>query len=139
MIRAVLVSLKHLTKHKQDKLSHILSCYRAAVNFYLRALWEKPIAKLNKENLALLKNTRLTERYKSNALRQAISIIVSTKKSLKATKRYIKNIPVFNGYPALDKKFVDITSSSLKSFDMVMRVSTLTSGLSRKPKYLISG
>ena len=81
--------------------------------------------KLDKETLARLTKTKLSERYKSNALKQALGIY---KSSLKTTKK----IPHFNGYPILDAKFINIQKGK-NSFDLWIKTSNLAKG---KPLYL---
>ena len=122
MKRAVKVSLDFSTKSKRKQISNLLMQYRAAVNFYIKHLW-KTKGSLDKETLSLLRNTRLSERYKSNALKQALEIVVYTKKSAKVLGRKA-SIPVFKGSAILDAKFVSIEDGR-RSFDLVIRLSTL--------------
>ena len=51
---------------------------------------------LNGDTLALIPAGRLSERYKSNALKQAIEIVVSTKRAAEATGNKI-NLPEVYG------------------------------------------
>ncbi len=71
--RSIDVSFEWPTASKRKRVLSILPPFRGAVNFFIRKLWNnaEPGA-LDKETLALLKNTRLTERMKSNALRVAL-------------------------------------------------------------------
>ncbi len=130
MLRACKLSLKFITKKKQKRISSLLQSYRAGVNFYIKSLWEKP-GKLDKETLARLKNTRLSERYKSQALKQAIEIIVSTRKSAKELGKKVA-CPKFTGNAKLDAKFISIEQGQ-KTFDIVLKLSTLKK---RHPIYL---
>jgi IS605 OrfB family transposase len=123
--RTVKVSLDFATKSKRNQISGLLREYRAAVNFYIKYLWTNK-GSLNKETLAVLENTRLSERYKSNALKQALSLVVSAKKSAKALKTRA-GMPVFKGGAILDAKFVTIEDGA-KSFDLVVKLSTLRKG-----------
>jgi IS605 OrfB family transposase len=128
MRRACKVTLKYLTDRKQCSLAALLESYRAAVNFYITSLWKEP-GKLDKDTLQRLKNTRLSERYKSQALKQALEIVISTKRSLKANKKWGKNVPKFKGNAILDAKFVSVEKSkNLKDFDLVIRLSCLKKG-----------
>jgi len=122
MRRAVKVSLDFATKSKRKQINNLLTTYRVAVNFYIKKLWNGK-GSLNKETLALHQNTRLSERYKSNALKQALEMVSATKKSGKALGRKA-SMPVFNGSAVLDSKFVSV-QDGLKSFDLVVRLSTL--------------
>jgi predicted transposase len=77
MRRAVKVSLAFATQEKRRQINALMEAYRAAVNFYIRSLWNDR-GKLDKTTLARLKSTRLSERYKSQALKQALEIVVAT-------------------------------------------------------------
>jgi IS605 OrfB family transposase len=100
----------------------LLDAYRGAVNFYIRSLW-KIKGKLDKATLERMRRTRLTNRYKANALRNALSIVISTRKACKVIKQW-SAIPVFNGSAQLDAKFITIEPGK-GSFDYVMKLSTL--------------
>jgi len=114
------ISLKlYNTKLKQRKIIALIEAYRHAVNFYLKSFKDQK-GKLDKETLARLQATKLSERYKSNALKQALGIY---KSCVKKTKK----IPCFKGYPILDKKFVNIQSGQ-NSFDIWIKLSTLAKG-----------
>jgi hypothetical protein len=65
---------------KRHENARLLEAYRGAVNFYVRSLWEKPGA-LDKETLARLppERTRLQSMQKDQALRQALTIVSSTR------------------------------------------------------------
>jgi IS605 OrfB family transposase len=124
--RACVTTLKFATAKKRRAINALLQAHRAAVNFYIESLWNTR-GNLDKQTLERLSsdNTRLLERYKSNALKQALSIIISTKKSAKATKKSC-NMPIFRGDAVLDAKFVAIESSkNLIDFDLVIRLSSL--------------
>jgi hypothetical protein len=118
MRRAVKVSLKFATESKQRRIHALLESYRAAVNFYIKSLWETR-GKLDKDTLARLPSykTRLSERYKSQALKQALETIVATKKSAKALGKPC-SIPVFTGSAILDSKFVSVEDGK-GSFELV--------------------
>ena len=82
--RACRVSLDFATASKRRKIDHLLESYRGAVNFYVRSLWRTP-GKLDGETLARLpaERTLLQSRQKDQALKQALSIVSSTRKSAK--------------------------------------------------------
>lgn len=125
MRRACRITLKFSTAKKNRSINALLQAYRAAVNFYIESLWNEK-GKLDKETFDRLpsKNTRLSERYKSAALRQALGIVIATKKSAKALKK-LCNMPVFKGEAILDAKFVTIEESNLKDFDLIIKLSCL--------------
>lgn len=119
MKRAVSLSLKFATESKRNKVSTLVNHYRHAVDFYLKSLSDKS-GSLDKETLARLQDTRLSERYKSNALKQALGIMQGRRKKRKKT-------PEFNGFPCLDAKFVKIEEGK-GSFDLVLKLSALEKG-----------
>jgi hypothetical protein len=125
MQRACKVTTKFLTDKKTRSLSALLQAYRGAVNFYIKSLWTTP-GNLDKPTLARLQNTRLSKRYKSNALKQALEIITATKLSAKALSKRA-SVPIFNGSAILDGKFVVIEPGQ-KSFDLIIRISSLKKG-----------
>lgn len=128
MKRAVKLSLKFITNKKKNKIKNLLFEYHRVVNCYIKAIWNNDNAKLDKQTKELVKNTRLSERYKSKALKQAIDIVITTKKSAKALKKHVQ-MSIFKGNAILDSMFVNIEESkNLKDFDLVLRLSTLNKG-----------
>jgi len=125
MKRAIKISIKFITAAKQRQLDALLVAYRAAVNFYIKSLWNKP-GKLDKPTLAKLQHTRLSERYKSQALKQALSIVVTTRKAAKKTKRRA-SLPKFKGGACLDGKFIKIENGN-GCFDLMVKMSVLNKG-----------
>lgn len=125
MQRACRITTKFLTAKKKRALAALLQAYKAAVNFYIKSLWSSP-GRLDKDTLARLQDTRLSERYKSNALKQALETVSATKLSAKALKKQA-SCPVFNGSAVLDAKFVSVESGQ-KTFDLVVRISSLKKG-----------
>lgn len=125
MRRACKITTSFLTNKKKRALSALLQAYRAAVNSYIQSLWISP-GKLDKSTLARLQNTRLSERYKSNALKQAMETVIATKRSAKELGKSV-SVPVFKGSAILDGKFVSIEPGE-KSFDLVVRISSLKKG-----------
>jgi hypothetical protein len=125
MRRAVKLSLDFLTEHKRRQIAALLEAYRGAVNFYIKSLWANK-GKLDKATLARLKNTRLSERYKSQALKQALEIVIATKKSAKELGVPARR-PIFTGAAVLDAKFVTIEEGQ-GSFDLAIKLSTLNKG-----------
>jgi len=124
MIRSVKISLKFITEEKRHKIASLLEAYRAGVNFYIKSVFTTR-GKLDKETLARLPSnrTRLSERYKSQALKQALEIVIDTKKAAKA-QRHPCGVPFFKGPATLDAKFVTIEEGR-GSFDLVIKLSTL--------------
>jgi len=118
--RAVVLKT-YCTKKKKKKIEALILAYRSAVNFYLK----HENLKLDKVHLSLLQGTNLSERYKSNALKQAISI---QKSFFNKNKNKNKTVSFkFTGNPILDAKFVDIQVGS-NSFDLWIKLSTLAKG-----------
>jgi transposase len=124
ILRAIPLTLKYATVSKKAKNTTLLEAYRAGVNFFIKSLWNQK-GKLDANTLARLQKTRLTERYKSQALKQALQIVVDTKKSAKALG-VPASCPHFQGGARLDKKFIKIElSQHLKDFDWCLTLSTL--------------
>lgn len=126
MKRAIKVKL-FPTKTKKRKLIALIQAYRKAVNFYIRQIVQNTNCKLDKETLALLKTSKLSERYKSNALKQALGIC-------KGCRKTRKKVPKFTGHPILDAKFITIAEGH-GSFDLYFKISVLAK---RKPIYVPS-
>jgi len=127
MRRACKLTLKFATDKKRRAINALLESYRSAVNYYIRHLW-KANGRLDKDTLALLPDsyTRLSSRYRSQALKQAIETVVFTKKSVKGSHKYC-SMPVFRGSATLDAKFVTIEDGK-GSFDLVIKLSCLEKG-----------
>ena len=125
MKRACKISLKFLTARKQRQVNALLQSYRAAVNFYIQSLWTAKGAQ-DADTLSRLKISRLSQRYKQAALKQAMDIIIATKKAAKERGTSCKT-PVFSGYAILDSRFVVIEKGE-KSFDLSVRLSVLARG-----------
>ena len=83
--RACRLSMEFATPKKRRDMGRLLEAYRGAVNFYVRSLWQNPGA-LDKPTLARLpaERTRLQSMQKDQALRQALSMVSSTRRSAKA-------------------------------------------------------
>jgi IS605 OrfB family transposase len=124
MVRSAKISILNSTKHKLSIVSSILEAYRAAVNFYIKLLWVTP-GKLDAKTAALLPstNTRLTLSYKNQALRQALGIVIKTKKSARSTKNFAST-PVFRGGASLSSSFF-LVQEGRGTFDLVIKLSTL--------------
>ena len=122
MKHACKISLGFITTKKKRAIKALLQAYRASVNFYIKSLWKKP-GKLNKETLDCLQDTRLSQRYKSQTLKQALEIVIGTKKSAKALGKSC-SLPVFTGPAILDGKFISIEPGH-KSFDLILKLSCL--------------
>lgn len=127
MRRACKLTLKFITKRKRSAIMALLQGYRSAVNFYIRSLWSSP-GKLDADTLSRLPagRTRLSARYKSQALKQAIETVVGTQKAARVTN-IPGSAPRFNGAMTLDAKFVTIEQGR-GSFDTVIRLSCLAAG-----------
>jgi hypothetical protein len=113
--RACKVSLKFATARKRRRVAALLQSYRAAVNFFLRSLWDKP-GGLDAATLGRLPKTRLSQRYKSQALKQALEMMTGTRKSA-AALGIAPSRPVFTGAAVLDGKFISV-EQRCGSFDL---------------------
>jgi ribosomal protein S27AE len=130
--RACPVTLKHATDKKRHQIRLLVEAYRGCVNRFIRVLWQMPTEEfgLNRETLALVPAGRLSERCKSNALKQAIEIVVSTRRAVGTTGQKA-SCPRFTGKLVLDAKFViveDKQSSPGNPFDLVVKLSKLNGG-----------
>lgn len=132
MQRSCKLTLKFATESKRRRISALLEAYRSAVNFYIQSLWNNP-GNLNKETLSRLpdNHTRLSARYKSQALRQALKTVTATKKAAKTRKKPC-SCPVFNGPAVLDSKFISIDDNN-GCFDLMIKLS----GLNKNHKIII--
>jgi IS605 OrfB family transposase len=129
MRRACKISMKFLTPGKRRRLNALLQAYRAAVNFYIRSLWDTP-GRLDSENMSRLPEgkTRLSARYKSQALKQALETVVGTRRAAKALGTPA-GLPIFKGSAVLDAKFIGITvDNPSKEFDIFIKISSLVKG-----------
>ena len=125
MIRSVRVTLKFATAKKRRAINALLSRYRSAVNFYARSVWEER-GKLDRDTLHRLKTTELPVNYKGTALKQALSIVISTKKSARALGK-MASCPVFSGAAVLGPRLV-VVDCGRGSFDLIVRLSSLSRG-----------
>lgn len=128
--RKVSLPLSHLTDSKLKQIKHLIRAYRIMVNQFIKILYHQTTnlklynqdcpkdtqLALNKTTLSLLqpKHCLLSERYKSQALKQALEVMASidhkqTEQAyvLKHHKRLSKR-PIFYGYPQLDSKFITL-------------------------------
>lgn len=125
MKRACGVTLEFATAAKRREIGNLLEAYRGAVNFYIGSLWRRR-GGLNKETYDRLRSSRLSARYRSSALKQALDIVISTRKSAKVLGRYVSR-PIFRGAAILDAKFITVEAGR-SSFDLAVRLSTLRKG-----------
>jgi IS605 OrfB family transposase len=124
--RACKVTLDFATAKKRHEIARLLEAYRGAVNFYIRTLWRDG-GKLDGETLNRLpkEHTRLQAFHKDQALKQALTIVSSTKKAAAVTD-IAASRPVFKGAAILCHG-VDIEFGR-GAFDLVVRLSTLRKG-----------
>ncbi|MCI0564726.1 MAG: hypothetical protein MN733_40175, partial [Nitrososphaera sp.] len=125
MRRAVKVSLAFATQQKRSQINALMEAYRAAVNFYIRSLWNKQ-GKLDQATCVRLKHTRLSARYKGAALKQAFDIVAATRKSARALGA-AATCPIFNGAAVLSVNLVSVQEGQ-GSFDLAVKLSTLNKG-----------
>lgn len=122
MRRSCKVTMNFATMKKRRSISALLSRYRSAVNFYIQSLWNER-GGLDSITLARLSKTELSARYKAQALKQALDIVISTRKSAKALQKKA-TCPVFRGPALLDAKFISVEVGR-GSFDLVVKISSL--------------
>ena len=125
MIRAIKVTLDQATDAKLGRLAAFLSEYRAAVNFYIRSLWINR-GKLDAKTLNRYKAGSLSYRYRSVALKQALQIVIATRKSARETGFKAK-CPVLRGKAELSS-LVATVERGRGSFDFIIKISSLVAG-----------
>jgi len=110
-------------RHQAHEIARLLEAYRGGVNFYVGSLWQNPGA-LDKKTLARLapERTRLQSMQKDQALRQALAMVSSTRRSAQARGTQPRR-PRFTGMAVLCHG-VSIAPGR-GSFDLVVRLSTL--------------
>ena len=118
MQRACKVTLKFTTIAKRLKIQALLRRYRSAVNFFIDMVWTG--LKPRHQDLT---DSLLSARYRQAALKQAV-IIVET---LKKTPTENKSKPVFDGTAILDQRHVAIEEGK-GHFDLAVRISSLDIG-----------
>lgn len=115
MIRSVKFSLNHLTHKKRAAINAMLRERRAAINFFCKKYWKEK-GKLNKECYNSYAAGSLAAGQKSDALHQALTIIIATKKATKATGNKCSS-PHFNGACSLRTASCYITKYRKGGFD----------------------
>lgn len=124
MKRSAVLSLKFATPTKLQAVADLLAEYRKSVNFYVDLCWDKG-GKFDAATLRKLVSP-LSYRYKGQALKQAMSIVVATKKAAKVARKQVTK-PVFRGGADLSTNFLNL-SFAANSFDCWARLSTLVKG-----------
>jgi hypothetical protein len=124
--RAVKVSLQWLGPKDRRRLSALLQAYRAAVNFFVRLLWREPGLGFTTLTSKRLVRTRLSGRYRDQALKQAWELVTATRKSA-AALGVVAGRPFFRGMAILDSKFVDVEAVA-GEHDLLVRLSSLKKG-----------
>jgi IS605 OrfB family transposase len=127
LIRSCQLPLKFATKEKQQAISALLKSYRTAVNFYIKHFWINKGTFKDGKVVALLTSTRLSERFKTSACKQAFDICKATRHSVAALNK-TATMPKFYGSMILDKKFIDFRLNDTISFDLFMGLSCLNKG-----------
>jgi IS605 OrfB family transposase len=122
MKRACKITLKFATARKRRAINALLESYRVAVNFYIKNLWDEP----GIPPYQILEHSRLSARYKSTALKQAIEIVIATQRSARELGKPPSR-PVFDGNATLDAKFVAVEEGE-ESFDLIIKLSVLNQG-----------
>jgi hypothetical protein len=121
--RACRLSMEFASAKKRPEIALLLEAYRGAVNFYIRSLWQNPGA-LDKRTLARQRaqRTRLQSMQKDQALRQALSMVSSTRRSaqalgVRAQRHRFKGMAVLCHGVTIEP--------GRGSFDLAVRLSTL--------------
>jgi hypothetical protein len=124
--RAVKVSLKWLGIRDRRRLAALLESYRAAVRFFVRLLWREPDVRFSTATSKRLSRTRLSARYRDQALKQAVELVASTRKSAQALGVKAGR-PYFRGMAILDGKFVRFGRGD-RRHDLVLHLACLNRG-----------
>ena len=124
--RAVKVSLQWLGPKDRRRVAALLQAYRAAVNFFVRLLWREPRLGFTTQTSKRLARTRLSARYRDQALKQAWELVSATRKSA-AALGVVPGRPFFRGMAILDAKFVSVEAGD-DEHDLVVRLSSLKKG-----------
>ena len=124
--RAVKVSLQWVGVRDKRRLAALLQAYRAAVNFFVRILWREPTLPFSTATSKRLERTRLSARYRDQALKQAVEIVSSTRKSAQEL-RVEARLPFFRGMAILDAKFVHFLPGD-DEHDLVVSLACLNKG-----------
>ncbi|MFH1186296.1 MAG: transposase [Chloroflexota bacterium] len=124
MKRSAILSLKFATAAKQETIATLLTEYRRAVNFYLDVCWDKG-GRFDENTLRQL-TSPLSYRYKGQALKQAIGIVVGTQRSAKERGRPASK-PFFSGGADLSTNFLNLSPGE-NTFDCWAKLSTLDKG-----------
>ena len=104
------MSLRAVGVRDRRRLAALYEAYRGAVNFFIRLLWREPSATFSTATSKRLERTRLSGRYRDQALKQAVEIVSSTRKSARALG-VPPGRPVFRGQAVLDAKFATVKLS----------------------------
>ena len=131
--RAVKVSLQWVGPKNRRRLAALVEAYRAAVNFFIRLLWRDPTAGFCTATSKQLVRTRLSARYRDQALKQAVESVKGTRASARVP--FAREMgtragrPYFRGSAVLDAKFVQrIERCPTAEHDLVVTLSCLTKG-----------
>jgi hypothetical protein len=125
--RAVKVSLKWVAVKDRRRIAALSQAYTAAVRFFVQLLWAEPGATFSTTTSKRLVRTRLSARYRDQALKQAVEIVASTKKSGRALG-VAPGRPFFRGMAVLDAKFVSVEQKEDDEHDLVIRLACLKKG-----------
>lgn len=125
---AVNISLKFLTGTKKNAIANLHTEYCRVVNLYLTRLPKGRCAfDSDTQKLVSPGETRLSANLRGSAFKKALSIHNAPKKLNKTTKTH--KIPTYSGAVDLTQRTCTILqNSSLKEFDLLIRVSSLKKG-----------
>lgn len=124
MQRSIRLSMKFSTVKKTSKIQAVLDRYRSCVNKYIQSIWING-GSLDKKTADLVPLGHLLFNQRGCALKQALSIVSSTKKSQKS-KGCDSVMPVFSGGMVLSDRLAELEPSKNRGkFDYYLRVTTL--------------
>jgi putative transposase len=129
MKRSAIVSLGCATVSKWLQVRQLMGEYRKAVQFYIDLCWDQG-GKFDAVTLRKI-DSPLSYRYKGQALKQAMGIVVGTKKAAKERGKQARK-PIFRGGMDLSINQLQLSLNG-NSFDLWAKLSTLTKG---KPIWL---
>lgn len=126
VIRAIKLSLTSASGIKLQQIRALRQRQVSCVNRFIRHIWHNG-GKLDGATLKVIPEERLSQRYKSLALNQALGVISATKASIRATGN-LSSCPIFNGTVQLSSMVAKVRSSNSPAFAYWVKLSTLRSG-----------
>lgn len=126
MQRSIKFSLAHLTQTKRAAITAVLREYRAAINFYMKSLWDTK-GKLNAETLKRYTGGSVGYNQRALSLKVALETVVATKKAAQALGVRASR-PKLRGSVRLSRLGAKVAPYQKTGFDYAVTLSTLISG-----------